>query len=140
MGIGDQIRAHRKQLGLTQAKLAKLVGVTDRQVRSWESGSDEPGGGRLDGLATALRTTTDILCGRHPAMALLCQEQQLREAEETGNPPDPQNEEAQSLRLRAQQIHDRLAKSMMDVQDANLELQAIISRIAEIERPPPKKN
>lgn len=139
MGIGDQIRAHRKQLGLTQAQLAKLVGVTDRQVRFWERGADEPGGGRLAGLATALHTTTDILCGRHPAIALFAQEQKLRDAKSIGKTPPHQNEEALSLRLRAQQIHDRLAKSMMDVQEANHELQRIIARLDHLENHKPTR-
>ena len=28
----------RRKLGLTQAQLAAILGVTDRQVRNWESG------------------------------------------------------------------------------------------------------
>lgn len=36
---GDELRAARKRLGLTQAKLAALLGISDgRAVRRWESG------------------------------------------------------------------------------------------------------
>ena len=34
----QQLRNHRRQLGLTQAQLAGTLGVTIRRVRNWERG------------------------------------------------------------------------------------------------------
>lgn len=47
MDIGDKIRAKRREAGLTQRDLAKLVGVSPGAVGQWEGG----GGGK--GISTA---------------------------------------------------------------------------------------
>lgn len=56
MKMNERIRARRKELKLTQAVLAKLVGVNRVTVTGWESGDYEPGGSNLQALATALKT------------------------------------------------------------------------------------
>lgn len=56
MKMNERIRARRKDLKLTQAVLAKLVGVNRVTVTGWESGDYEPGGSNLQGLAAALKT------------------------------------------------------------------------------------
>ncbi|HBJ0337233.1 TPA: LexA family transcriptional regulator [Escherichia coli] len=56
MKMNERIRARRKELKLTQAVLAKLVGVNRVTVTGWESGDYEPGGSNLQGLAAALKT------------------------------------------------------------------------------------
>ncbi len=43
MKMNERIRARRKELKLTQAVLAKLVGVNRVTVTGWESGDYEPG-------------------------------------------------------------------------------------------------
>ncbi|CAK0702991.1 LexA family transcriptional repressor [Escherichia coli] len=55
MKMNDRIRARRKELKLTQAVLAKLVGVNRVTVTGWESGDYEPGGSNLQALAAALK-------------------------------------------------------------------------------------
>lgn len=42
MEIGDRIRDARERLGLTQAVLAKAVGVSKNTVSNWETGVHEP--------------------------------------------------------------------------------------------------
>jgi transcriptional regulator with XRE-family HTH domain len=52
--IGGNIRANRLARGLTQGKLAKLIGVTCQQVQKYEKGKDRVGGSRLVQIAEAL--------------------------------------------------------------------------------------
>ena len=42
MQLATYIRSRRKNIGLTQKQLAKLVGVTDVKISRWESGQREP--------------------------------------------------------------------------------------------------
>ncbi|EFH2765056.1 helix-turn-helix domain-containing protein [Escherichia coli] len=55
MKMNERIRARRKELKLTQAVLAKLVGVNRVTVTGWESGDYEPGGSNLQALAAVLK-------------------------------------------------------------------------------------
>ncbi|MEQ4874054.1 LexA family transcriptional regulator [Klebsiella oxytoca] len=55
MKMNERIRARRKELKLTQAVLAKMVGVNRVTVTGWESGDFEPGGTNLQALAAALK-------------------------------------------------------------------------------------
>lgn len=43
MITGEQIRAARKRAGLSQGRLAELVGVSMRTVGNWERGESSPG-------------------------------------------------------------------------------------------------
>ena len=38
----DQVRESRRELGLSQADLAELIGVSPRTVKYWESGQRSP--------------------------------------------------------------------------------------------------
>ena len=49
------IRSHRKRLGLTQAQLSKLLGVSTASVTFWESGRTSPRGKNRQAIAE-LRT------------------------------------------------------------------------------------
>lgn len=42
MSIGDKIRSLREKNDLTQEQLAKLLGVSDRTVSTWELGTRDP--------------------------------------------------------------------------------------------------
>lgn len=55
MKMNERIRTKRKELKLTQAVLAKLVGVNRVTVTGWESGDYEPGGSNLQALSAALK-------------------------------------------------------------------------------------
>lgn len=65
MKMNERIRARRKELKLTQAVLAKLVGVNRVTVTGWESGDYEPGGSNLQGLAAALKTNPQWIINGH---------------------------------------------------------------------------
>lgn len=43
MITGQEIRAARKRAGLSQEKLAQLVGVSQRSIGGWERGESSPG-------------------------------------------------------------------------------------------------
>lgn len=61
MTIGQNIRALRKQRGLTQAQLGELCGVTGASIGSYEKGSTRPKRRVLDKLAQALDVSVDRL-------------------------------------------------------------------------------
>ena len=42
MQLGSYIKSRRKNIGLTQAKLAEKVGLTPLTIRRYESGEREP--------------------------------------------------------------------------------------------------
>lgn len=42
MSIGERIRARREELGLSQAELAKKIGITQGSVGNYESGVSNP--------------------------------------------------------------------------------------------------
>lgn len=52
--LGELLRARRVELGLEQAELAKLVGVSQQTVSRWERGEALPRRGRIELLANAL--------------------------------------------------------------------------------------
>ena len=45
--VGARLKLRRRLLGLTQIKLAELIGVTFQQVQKYESGTNRIGAGRL---------------------------------------------------------------------------------------------
>lgn len=52
--LGNYIAARRKELDMTQAKLAEKIHVTDKAVSRWERGVGLPDIDNLEGLAKAL--------------------------------------------------------------------------------------
>ncbi|MBO0856284.1 MAG: helix-turn-helix transcriptional regulator [Nocardia sp.] len=61
---GDVIRQRRKVLGLSQARLAGLVGVDQKAVSRWESGESEPKASELAPLSDHLEVSLSTLVGR----------------------------------------------------------------------------
>ncbi len=59
--FNERLKLKRKQLKLTQAKLGKLVGVTDVTIANYENGNREPNIATIQKLASALNTTADYL-------------------------------------------------------------------------------
>lgn len=53
--LGDRISARRKELGLTQQRLADLVSKSSVSVFKWESGQAEPKGASLFAISQALK-------------------------------------------------------------------------------------
>lgn len=66
--IGDRIRHARKGRGLSQADLARRIGVSQPAIANWESGIHDPRRITLAKLADALQTPFDWLAaGRRSA-------------------------------------------------------------------------
>ncbi|SER27345.1 helix-turn-helix transcriptional regulator [Microlunatus flavus] len=63
MGTPEAIRANRVKLGLTQAQLAREIGVDTRQINRYEIGETEPTLAIARRLADRLRITMDELAG-----------------------------------------------------------------------------
>lgn len=64
MALAIEIKKRRKELGLTLAELAKMVGVSEATVQRWESGNIKTlRYGRIEVLASALQTTPMELQG-----------------------------------------------------------------------------
>lgn len=55
--LGDRLSARRKELGLTQQRLADIVKKSSVSVFKWESGQTEPKGASLFALSQALKCT-----------------------------------------------------------------------------------
>jgi len=63
--FGARIRIMRKSLGLTQADLAKKIGVTKQAITTYETGIREPSFRNLIKLSRVLNVTTDWLLGEN---------------------------------------------------------------------------
>ena len=63
MDLGKKIRAHRDELGLTQAELTDKLGLTYSSVSQWESGRATPRTPILRQLADLFGTTVADLMG-----------------------------------------------------------------------------
>ena len=62
--IGETIRYLRNERGLTQAALAKEIGVSQKAIAYWERGVNEPVASNILSLAVFFNVTTDELLGR----------------------------------------------------------------------------
>lgn len=60
----DKLRELRKERDLIQMDVAKILGITDRQYKSYESGVVDPPISRLETLADFYNISTDYLLGR----------------------------------------------------------------------------
>lgn len=70
MDLGKKIRAHRDELGLTQAELADKLGLTYSSVSQWESGRATPRTPILRQLADLFDTTVADLMGEDASEAV----------------------------------------------------------------------
>ncbi len=61
MNIGQRIAARRKELGLTQEKLATQVFVTTQDVSQWENGKTTPLPANYSRIADALQLSVSEL-------------------------------------------------------------------------------
>ncbi len=71
MDLGKKIRAHRDELGLTQAELADKLGLTYSSVSQWESGRATPRTPILRQLADLFDTTVAELMGEDTTEAAI---------------------------------------------------------------------
>ena len=68
--VGDRIRQRRSQRGMTQARLAEMVGLTLRQIQKYERGVNRMSSSRLYALATALEVPVSYFFDEMPAHML----------------------------------------------------------------------
>lgn len=61
MTLGERIRAQRQRAGMSQEKVAELVGVSRQAVAKWESGQSAPNTENLFKLADIFGTKVDLL-------------------------------------------------------------------------------
>lgn len=69
MGMSEVMKAKRNVLGLSQSKLAEIVGVTQRQIARYEAGEQQPVLGVAAAIANALGVSLSELAGEespHP--------------------------------------------------------------------------
>ena len=59
--MGSRIAARRRELGLTQKRLAEQMGVTAQSVSAWERGKTVPEAERLEALADVLQISVSSL-------------------------------------------------------------------------------
>lgn len=59
--FGSRLLSLRERLGISQAELGKLIGVTNKSVSKWETGSAKPGVSTIFKLALALQVSVDEL-------------------------------------------------------------------------------
>ena len=62
----NRLKQLRVSAGLTQAKIAALVGVTQPNYHRWETGSVSIPEGKLKKLAKSLKTSPEAILGRYP--------------------------------------------------------------------------
>ena len=63
MSVADRIRNRRRELRITQTRLAKTAKLTPAAISQFESGLRKPSFGALSKLSTALKISTDYLLG-----------------------------------------------------------------------------
>jgi transcriptional regulator with XRE-family HTH domain len=64
MDLGMKIRHRREQLGLSQAELARALGITQARISEWESGArTQMSLKNLRSMARALGVSADYLIG-----------------------------------------------------------------------------
>jgi transcriptional regulator with XRE-family HTH domain len=61
-----KLKQFRVSAGMTQAKVAELVGVTQPNYQRWEAGSAPIPEAKLKKLSKVLKTSPDAIFGRHP--------------------------------------------------------------------------
>lgn len=74
--LGKRIMTNRKRLGLTQDRLAELLGVTAQAVSKWENDQSCPDITMLPRLAEIFGISTDALLGRAAPAQVIIPEQQ----------------------------------------------------------------
>lgn len=72
----------RKEKGMSQRTLAKLIGVSAKAVNFWESGKVEPSAKYICALADAFEVTCDYLLGREDDFGTVNVMRELTESEQ----------------------------------------------------------
>ena len=61
MNIYENIKNARKKAGLTQSELATAIGVTQKEISRWETGTRTPQVETISNICKALNVSADIL-------------------------------------------------------------------------------
>jgi transcriptional regulator with XRE-family HTH domain len=91
--LGSNIRALREKKELTQNELAKILGVTEGAVSSWEHGRNTPRMGIIQKMSVIFGVqTTDIIDGDSEKLSKLKDTPEMQKAIELFNkiPPSDQ--------------------------------------------------
>jgi transcriptional regulator with XRE-family HTH domain len=78
--FGQKLQQLRASAGLSQAELAKKVGVSVKTLQGWEVGAGEPGSGAVSKLAGALGVPEEEFAGG------LAESRQIRERQVISTP------------------------------------------------------
>lgn len=62
--LGDRIRMARMRRRLSQAELARRIGISTNAMNQMEMGITDPRASRIKAIAEVLGVTTDFLLGR----------------------------------------------------------------------------
>jgi len=63
MELGEKILELRKNMNISQQKLAKEIGATQKAIDFWEKGINEPKASYIKNLAIYFGVSTDYLLG-----------------------------------------------------------------------------
>ena len=73
--IGSRIRKYREERGLSQKKLAQMIGVSNSRISNWEQGLNRPDADVLVNLCRALNVSPCQLLNMDSAMDELNQQE-----------------------------------------------------------------
>ncbi|MGX7071398.1 helix-turn-helix transcriptional regulator [Helcococcus kunzii] len=79
--IDERIKELRRQLNLTQADLARILGISRSSVNAWEQGLTNPSIKYLIKLAKTFKTSTDYLLGLEETSTLDISDLEVKDAE-----------------------------------------------------------
>lgn len=68
--LAEKIKTIREQLGMTQAELARKLGLTRSSINGWEMGLSVPSTQYIVELAKLFRVSTDYLLGMEQGAVL----------------------------------------------------------------------
>lgn len=127
--IGNRIRVRRGLLGLTQEKLAALLGLTFQQIQKYERGTNRISGSRLWDLAQVLKVDANFFfadmdedtLNQSPRHLILTPEMLQKTEKEPALSSDPLfKQEAMELVQAYYQIHNRKTADLLHKLMVNL--------------------
>ena len=62
--LGDRIRQARSMMRLSQAELARRIGISTTAMNAIEAGTTDPRASRIKAIADVLQVSTDSLFGK----------------------------------------------------------------------------
>ena len=77
MSVGDRLREERERLGLSQPKMAEMMGATKQTIYAWENGRTAPDGFQLETFSAAGADVRYIITGERDGPPPLKPDEQL---------------------------------------------------------------